>query len=407
MDATPAGGPQVAGADGDRRFPVQGLAEGVERQGLDVDLHIGGRVVGARPDEGPHVRGGHGHGPLAEQGVFQRHQRTSPDIGIERVHGRHAAHPVVGPDLQVVLQVLAHPRAVGPGLDAQGLQTGPVADAAEFQQLGRADGPGAEHHLRPGGGVEGLAVPTPLDPCGATVLDPDPGHMHPADQGQVRAVQDRLQEGGCRAPAHAPALGHVEIGAARIVAAVEVPDRGDAGLGRRLGKGVQHLPAHGGRLHPKLTPRAVGGARRVDVVLLADEVRQDIVPAPAHEPQLPPAVIVRRLAAHVDHGIDGGRAADHPPPRIGDAAPGQARVRLGPEHPVRAGIADGEQVAHGNVQPDPVVLAPRLEQQHPVPRIGGQPVGQNAAGRPGPHDDVVEGPEGRAGRGCCLFHAPA
>jgi len=42
----PAGGPQVADADGDGREPVQGVPELVERQGLDVELQVGRRLVG-------------------------------------------------------------------------------------------------------------------------------------------------------------------------------------------------------------------------------------------------------------------------------------------------------------------------------------------------------------------------
>ena len=59
------------------------------------------------------------------------------------------------------------------------------------------------------------------------------------------------------------------------------------------------------------------------------------------------------------------RAADHLAARIVQRAAVQARLGLGLEHPVRARIADGEQIADRNVEPDPVVLAAGLQQQHP------------------------------------------
>ena len=100
-------------------------------------------------------------------------------------------------------------------------------------------------------------------------------------------------------------------------------------------------------------------------------------------------VVVGRLAAHVDHGVDRRRAADHLAARIGEAAAVEARLRLGLEHPVRARIADREQIADRNVEPDPVVAAAGFQQQHALAGIGGQPVGQHAAGRARADDDVV------------------
>ena len=86
--------------------------------------------------------------------------------------------------------------------------------------------------------------------------------------------------------------------------------------------------------------------------------------------------------------------AEEPPitlPRgIGEGAAVQPGLGLGLEHPVGARIADREEVADRDVKPDPVVVAAGLEQQHAIRRIGGQPVGQDAAGRARTDHDVVE-----------------
>src|SRR5207244_2109092 len=81
---------------------------------------------------------------------------------------------------------------------------------------------------------------------------------------------------------------------------------------------------------------------------------------------------------------------------------------LGLEHPVRAWIADSEQVAHRDVEPDPVVAPARLEHQHARFRIGRQPVGHDAARRAGTDDDVVEVAfETRHGHSANLLMSPS
>ena len=85
--------------------------------------------------------------------------------------------------------------------------------------------------------------------------------------------------------------------------------------------------------------------------------------------------------------------AEEPPitlPGIGQRAAVEARFGLGPEHPVRTRVADREQVTDRNVEPDPVVVAAGLQDQHPVGRIGREPVGDDTAGGARADDDVVK-----------------
>ena len=106
------------------------------------------------------------------------------------------------------------------------------------------------------------------------------------------------------------------------------------------------------------------------------EERQHVIGTPAGEPELAPMVVIGGLAAHVDHGVDGRGAADHLAARIVEAAAVEALLRLGLEHPIRARIADGEEIADGDVEPDPIILAAGFEQQHARCRIGGEAVRQ-------------------------------
>jgi len=97
-----------------------------------------------------------------------------------------------------------------------------------------------------------------------------------------------------------------------------------------------------------------------------------------------------RLAAHVDHAVDAGRAAEHLAARVAQHAAVEARVGLGLVQPVGARVADAVQVAHRDVDPRIAVAPAGLDQQHAMPRIRRQPVGQQAAGRAGADHDEVE-----------------
>ena len=147
---------------------------------------------------------------------------------------------------------------------------------------------------------------------------------------------------------------------------------------RRRGCSTRHSP-----------PSRVHALAQKMIDVFAEE-RPHVVPRPARQPKLPPLIVIGGLAEHVDHAVDGGRAADHFTTRIIEAATVEARLRLGFQHPIGARIADGEQIADRNVKPDPVVAAARLQQQHAIGRIGRQPVGQHAAGRARAHHDVIE-----------------
>ena len=209
----------------------------------------------------------------------------------------------------------------------------------------------------------------------------------------IRRRLGRLQGGLEKAPRRRPAqpalLVHMEIADAFIVAGVEIRSLRNPHLHRRFANGIQNIPAQPRRLDPPLAFRSMMFGIAEKMIVQALEDGKDIVRAPAGQSQLPPLVIVAPLAAHRDHGVDRGGTADHLAPGIFQGTAVQARLRLGLEHPVAARIADGEQIADRNVKPDPIVLPARLEQQHPLGGIGGQTIGQHAAGGACPGDDIV------------------
>ena len=164
----------------------------------------------------------------------------------------------------------------------------------------------------------------------------------------------------------------------------------DACLFSRILEAIKQLPPDPRVIDPPFSLRAVERVGWGGMALLLDEIGQNLIPAPAGEAQLPPAIIIGRLPSHIDHGIDGRAAADHLAARIGNGAASKARLGLGLKHPIGAGVADGEEVTHGNVEPDPIILPARLEHEYAVLRVGGEAIGQNAPGRTRTGDDIVE-----------------
>ena len=202
-------------------------------------------------------------------------------------------------------------------------------------------------------------------------------------------MQNRLQKTPRRRPAPATLLVDVKIIAAFIVAGVGIATLGNADFFSGFNDRVQYLPAHPGRFHAELAVTAMMLAVAQEVTVQLAEHGLHIIPAPAGQAQLPPMIIVLRLAAHRKHRIDGRRSANRLAARIIQPAAIQAGVGLGLEHPVAARIADQEQITDRDVKPYPVVMPAGFQQQHALPGIGRQPIGQHAAGRTRAHHDIV------------------
>ena len=173
--------------------------------------------------------------------------------------------------------------------------------------------------------------------------------------------------------------------------------RGNAHLGSGGLPGVQDLPAHPRPLDGDLTTDAVPVVGSAEVVFQLFVDRQCLAGTVRATPKpslitggLGPQVVIGGLSAHMDHGVDRRGAADHAAPRVVNAAAGQTWVSLGREAPVGAGVGNCVQVAHRHLDPEPVVFAAGLNQEHTVIRVGAEPVGEQAARTACSHDDEVE-----------------
>ena len=227
------------------------------------------------------------------------------------------------PELQHEHAVLAHPgadvRAVDHDVDAGGPQRVRGTDAGELEDLGRGDGARREDHLARGEGLDAVA-PSHADRAAAV-------EHHPVDDrvqrdGQVGTVHDRVQERVGRADPLAVADRRHRVADAFLVGLVEVPHPPPT----ELGAGGDHvLEQRVGPVDGRDVQRAAGAAdggatERVVLDLLED--RQHVVPAPPRVAEPLERVVVRAIAAVVDHAVDRSstRRASCPAPSTRPAA---------------------------------------------------------------------------------------
>ena len=291
----------------------------------------------------------------------------------------------------MVLQVFADAGQSAPQPRADRLDDSGTSEARDFQEPRRSDRAGGQQHFAPRPRLERRSFPDIGQANRPPALEQDRLGMGLVDDVQIVAAHNGLQEGGGCAPAPAPPLVDLEIVGALVVAAVEVADFRNADLDAGVAHGVENWPGQPLPFDPPFAARAVPVRASAVVVLMAQEMGLHVLPAPAFEAELAPAVIVGRLPAHVDHAVDRRTAAERLAARIGDGPAVEAGLLLGHEHPVRTRIVERVEIADRDMEPDPVVLAAGLEQEHAMAGIRGQPVRQHAARGARADDDVIVG----------------
>ncbi len=330
--------------------------------------------------------------------VLEPHRRLAPPVAGHRVERLHAVDLERHAQLQVVLQVRADAGQIPSHLDAVRLQLRRVADAGEHQQLRRGDRTAGEDHLASSRAARRcVLLAAHLHAGAAQAVEVQPERPRLGEHLQVAAVGSRPQERLRGVPALAALLVDVEVAAAEVGAAVEIVVVGNALLRRCLAECIEDVPAHARLLHAPFVAGRMPRAGAAVVVLVAKEVRQHLVPAPARVGAMAvavaPAVVVLALAAHVDHAVDRRTAAEHLAARIADRATVETGLGFGLEAPVGALVADAVQVADRHADPDVVVVAAGLEQRDARAAVGAQAIGEQAAGRAGADDDDVVGSE--------------
>lgn len=117
---------------------------------------------------------------------------------------------------------------------------------------------------------------------------------------------------------------------------------------------------------------------------------QHIRPAPAGIALRFPMLIILRLAAHINHAVNGRAAAQHPPAWIGEAPAIQPGFLFGGVTPVGFGIAHAEQIADRYFRYQIFIFAAGFQQQNFMARIFGQPIGKQTSCRSRADNDVIK-----------------
>ena len=232
--------------------------------------------------------------------------------GLLGVGERTADRRVPDPDLErMVLEVRADRRARRPRRRCRSPELLGVADPRQHEQLRGADRAGREDHLPPRPGDRHRRLAAELDAADAPVGDLEPERGRRGQDRQVRAAGGRAQEGVGGAPPPAVLLRRLDeavpFGLAVVVVGVDREAALPAGLDHQVGEAAR--AAQGRDVEQSADAVGRGGAGLV--VLGADEVGEDVVPAPAGAAGVvAPAVVVGAVAAHVEHRVHRARAAE-------------------------------------------------------------------------------------------------
>lgn len=197
---------------------------------------------------------------------------------------------------------------------------------------------------------------------------------------QIRPPEHAPQECFRGIPAHALPLVDLEIARPLVGSAVEILGPGNAEFFGSIAEGIQDWPGQALALDAPFatgTMKVVGATK---MVLGLAEIWKYVVPAPTKISGLPPAIIVGRLAAHIDHAVDRRAAAQKLAARIVERTTVQPGLRLGLHQPIGTRVAHAIEIADGNVDPVVAVTSASLQKQHAHAWVGRQSVGQHAAG---------------------------
>ena len=275
-------------------------------------------------------------------------------------------------------------------IDADTAQMIAVADAGNLQQMRAADRARGDDHLARGGD-ENILLALAHDDAGATLsLKRQPLRQRVRDNPQIASALGRSEKRLCRRGAKTLLAAVLRIADAFLGGAVVIRIEGNAAIDGRRNEAVGQRQ-HGAILldrHRAVTAMIFVRADGVGFGFL--EIGQDVVIAPAAAAHLCPAVVVARVAAHVEHAVDRRRAAQHFSARPVQRAPAGAFLGFCKKIPVQHGVAMQLQRAGGDVNERARVGRPSLD-QHDARAVCAQPVRQHAAGRAGTDDDVVGG----------------
>ena len=262
------------------------------------------------------------------------------------------------------------------------------SDARQHEQLGRVDRRGRDDDLASCLNDLNLFASFDFDAGRALILD-DHAPREATDETHVFAPERGSQIGVGGGPAAAEMDGLLHRAKAFLLGAVVVVGQLETGLAACLDEGGVERVAARAALDVE---RPVGAAPSVLAalgVLHALEIGEHVGEGPARRALLGPVVEVARMAAHIDHAVDGGGAAEHLAARGCEHAAAEMRLRLAGEPPVVAAHVERDRQRRRHLDQRAEIAAAIFDDDDRMLAVLRQAVGERRAGRARADDDVV------------------
>ena len=380
------------------------------RQRMKLQLDVGTSRLGRRPRESMHRCRRGSHETLAGEKVAKPEEhlarRTSHDV----VQGHRPPAAKGEPGMEVVTQPLADTGQGVNGLNSKALEAARIADARELEEPRRVDGTGGEDDFAPA--TDGPRRSVAANPYRGRppVLDRDGLDRRVAENREVAIPSEGAEIRLTHPVAEPPPRVELKIADAFVAVAVVVVTGGDAGFRagpeERRGQGIAgRVFHHAGPARP--SPQCVAAERAGFHSL---EVGKQAAEVPAGAPHVRPAVVFGRVPPYPEHTVDRGRSAQDPPARPVDSPRPEIGLGLGTVAPHGALAGKHDPDAKGDLQPDPRVVAPRLDQRDGVASFLDDTRRGGTSRRPRADHDVVERflpcHVGRGGRPVARLPAP-
>ena len=312
------------------------------RQEVEHQVRVFLVLVGTNESAALEV-GGRNRALLGEN-PLQAHEWPAPLVQVRLGGIGGLGGLILDVDLEVILQVLADAWQVLDDVDSVLAQQLLVTDTRDLQQLRGVDGTSGKNDLVSEYAVD-AALPLVFHADGLLAFEEDLGGKRAGTHLEVLAVQVRVQVSARCRPALAVLDVAVERREAFLAVTVDVVGQVVAGFLDGLKQSLEQRAGGGAAGEVQ---RAVMAAARIVVlgcggVLHAVEVRQAVGKVPVlHAGVLGPLLIIHRVAALVDHAVDGRGTAEQLAARVVDASVIHLWLRLGLVLPVVVLCANGE-----------------------------------------------------------------
>jgi hypothetical protein len=291
----------------------------------------------------------------------------------------------------MLLQILADARQVLDHVDADRAEVVGGADPRQHQQLRGAVGARRQDDFPVGADLLELALSHIFDADRPAALDQDAHRLGMGEDGEVGPrLHRRMQIGASRAGAPASVGGDLHPADAFLLGTVVI----EADRQARIGGGAHQMGEEGlGNVDGDIADRplvAVIEAGSPPAALQLLEIGKDVAIGPAFQSLLAPHVEIVPAAAHVDHGVDRGAAAQRAAPPDRQRAAAESRFRLGligpDERLVGRDLGKGDRHRHERM----IVPPPGLEHQDGNVALFTEARGDDRSGRTRTHHDIIE-----------------